>query len=145
MGISTKTIIKGKDIIEYIPQRDPIIMVNEFGGIKDNVSFSGLTIDQNNIFCEDQCLNEFGLIEHIAQSAALRRGYISKSNGLDIPLGYMGSINKFRLYELPQIGSKLHTEITVLQEVMNISLISASVFIKEKLIAECQMKIFLKE
>ena len=145
MGVFEKTVIAGKDILEFIPQRDPIVMVDKFWGIENNMSISGLTINKDNIFCEEGRLTECGLIEHIAQSAALRVGYIYKSKGLDIPLGYIGSINKFRMIDLPLVNQQILTEITILQEVMNISLIAASVLSNGDLIAECQMKIFLQE
>ena len=40
---------------------------------------------------------------------------------------------------------KLFTEITVVQEVFDITLISAQVKAEEELIAECKMKIFIKK
>jgi hypothetical protein len=40
---------------------------------------------------------------------------------------------------------KLFTEITVVQEVFDITLISAQVKVEDKLIAECRMKIFIKK
>lgn len=40
---------------------------------------------------------------------------------------------------------KLFTGITVVQEVFDITLISAQVKVEDKLIAECRMKIFIKK
>lgn len=145
MGVFEKAVIPADEIVKFIPQRAPIIMVDEFFGVKDNVSVSGLTIDAGNIFCEGDIFSECGVIEHIAQSAAMRMGYIYKNNGKEVPLGYIGSINKFRIFDLPHIGDRLRTEITIEQEIMNISLISAKVLIADKLIAESQMKIYLQE
>ncbi|MEG2493965.1 MAG: hydroxymyristoyl-ACP dehydratase, partial [Rikenellaceae bacterium] len=122
MGVFEKAIISSEEIIEFIPQRAPIIMVDEFFGVEDNISRSGLTIDKDNIFCEEELFSECGVIEHIAQSAAMRMGYIYKSNNKNVPLGYIGSVNKFKIYSLPKVGEKLRTEITIEQEVMNISL-----------------------
>lgn len=145
MGIFEKTIIPANEIVDYIPQRDPIVMVDEFWGIADNVSVSGLTIAKENIFCDAGIFDECGVIEHIAQSAAMRMGYIYKSQGKEIPLGYIGSINKFRMYYQPQVNERLRTEISVEQEIMNISLISATVTMEDKIVAECKMKIYLQE
>ncbi len=69
-------IISGEGILNLIPQRPPIVMVDSFCGIEDNCSYSGLTVTDDNIFCQEGKLQEAGLVEHIAQSAAARIGYI---------------------------------------------------------------------
>lgn len=145
MGVFEKAVISADEITEFIPQRAPIVMVDEFFGIDGNVSVSGLTIDGDNLFCEGELFSECGVVEHIAQSAAMRMGYIYKSQNKEIPLGYIGSVNRFRIYDLPKVGERLRTEITIEQQVMNITLISAKVRIGQQLIAECQMKIYLQE
>lgn len=37
-------IISGEGILNLIPQRPPIVMVDSFCGIEDNCSYSGLTV-----------------------------------------------------------------------------------------------------
>ena len=90
-------------------------------------------------------LQEPGIIEHIAQSAAARIGFIYTRQGEKVPLGFIGSVDKLKIYNLPEAGMKLFTEITVVQEVFDITLISAQVKAEEELIAECKMKIFIKK
>lgn len=138
-------LIAGDEILSYIPQRGIIVMVDKFYGIEDKVSISGLTISADNIFCEANQFQECGLIEHIAQSAALRVGYLCKSQGLDIPIGFIGSVSKFKLHLLPNIGDEIVTYVTVEHEVFNITLISAVSKIGSEVIADCQMKIFLQD
>lgn len=145
MGISTKAIISNDEILDFIPQRSPIVMVSEFMGVEDNLSVTALTITQDNIFCEGGVLSECGVIEHIAQGAAMRMGYIYKSAGREVPLGYIGSVNKFKVFTLPKVSERITTEIRVEQEFMNISLISAEVRCGEQVVAQCTMKIFLQE
>ena len=88
-------------------------------------------------------LQEAGIIEHIAQSAAARIGYIYLQKNEPVPLGFIGSVDKLTLHRLPETGQELSTEITVIQEVFDITLISACVSTTEGVIAECRMKIFL--
>ena len=92
------------NIIDLIPQRAPIVMVDEFLGIDGNVSKTRFTIHEDNIFVDENRISECGIIEHIAQSAAARVGYIFKSNNQPIPIGYIGSVNNFELKRHPQIG-----------------------------------------
>ena len=143
--MNREAIIHGEGILGLIPQRPPIVMVDSFFGIEENCSYSGLTITSDNIFCEAGKLQEPGIIEHIAQSAAVRTGFIYTRQGAQVPLGFIGSVDKLKIYKLPEVGMKLFTEITVVQEVFDITLVSAQVKAGEELIAECRMKIFIKK
>ncbi|WP_195405751.1 hydroxymyristoyl-ACP dehydratase [Bacteroides congonensis] len=143
--MNREAIIHGEGILGLIPQRPPIVMVDSFFGIEENCSYSGLTITSDNIFCEAGKLQEPGVIEHIAQSAAARIGFIYTRQGAQVPLGFIGSVDKLKIYNLPEVGIKLFTEITIVQEVFDITLVSAQVKAGEELIAECRMKIFIKK
>ena len=131
------------DILELIPQRAPIVMVDKFLGIKEGVSYTQFDVREDNIMVEEGVLSECGLIEHIAQSAAARVGYIFRSQNQNVPIGYIGSVNKFSVESLPPVGSQINTEVTVLQEVGGISLIEAVCKVADEVIAGCRMKIFL--
>lgn len=130
-------------ILDLIPQRAPIVMVDEFLGIDDNISKTRLAVRDDNIFVDDGMLSECGLIEHIAQSAAARVGFVFKTNNQEIPIGYIGSVNNFELKEFPKVGEVISTEIEIIQEVFNITLIQAKCYINDVEIASCKMKIFL--
>ena len=120
-------------------------MVDNFYGIIDNCSYSSLDIVEQNIFCSNGKLDECGIIEHIAQSAALRVGYTYKSQGKEIPIGFIGSVNNLEIVEFPLIGEQLQTTITIEQEFMSFTVIKAITQSNDKLIAQCRMKIFLQE
>jgi predicted hotdog family 3-hydroxylacyl-ACP dehydratase len=131
------------NIIDLIPQRAPIVMVDEFLGIEESVSKSSLTVREDNIFVDDATLSECGLIEHIAQSAAARVGHIFNTLNRPIPIGYIGSVNDFAIAVHPKVGDTIYTTIEVIQEVFNITLIRAVCRVNDVEIATCKMKIFL--
>ena len=143
MGILTKALITEENIKDYIPQREPIVMVDAFYGIDDKKSFSGFTIKEENIFVENGFFSEAGIVEHIAQSCAVRVGYIFRQQQLPIPTGYIGAIKNMKIQELPTVGQQLLTTVTVLQEIFNITLVSVEVEVNQRLIANGEMKIFL--
>jgi len=143
VGILTKALITEENIKDYIPQREPIIMVDTFYGIDDKKSFSGFTIKEENIFVENGFFSEAGIVEHIAQSCAVRVGYIFRQQQLPIPTGYIGAIKNMKIQELPTVGQQLLTTVTVLQEIFNITLVSVEVEVNQRLIANGEMKIFL--
>lgn len=140
-----EAIIEGSNILDLIPQRPPIVMVDKFYGIDEANSYTGLTITLDNIFIENGKFKEPGIIEHIAQSAAARIGYICQQTNIPVPLGFIGSVDKLTIHSLPLVGKELYTEIKIIQEVAEITLIGAIVKSEDSLIAECRMKIFLKK
>lgn len=132
-------------IEELIPQRRPIVMVDRLERIEEGVSTTTLEIRPGNLFVEEGRMTECGLVEHVAQSAAARIGYLFRQKGERVPIGYIGSVNHFRLERLPEVGERLTTSIRVLQEVFQVSLIEAEVRSGEELIATTRMKIFLEQ
>lgn len=118
-------------------------MVDEFLGMQDNVSKTRFVVRNDNIFVNDGIFSECGLIEHIAQSAAARVGHVFKSNNKPIPIGYIGSVNNFEIKDFPKVGDVISTDIEIIQEVFNITLIQAHCYINDVEIASCKMKIFL--
>lgn len=144
MGVSKAIVAQGERILSYIPQRPPIVMVDKFYGIEGESSFSGLTIKEDNIFIEEGLLSEAGIVEHIAQSAALRMGYFFISQNQPVPLGFIGSVSKCEFLRYPSTSEELFTTIVIENEVFGITLIKAKVEIGDEVIAECKMKISLQ-
>lgn len=146
MGVFEKALITGEEILEYIPQRAPIVMVDTFYGIDgEGCACSGLTVGADNLFVADGVLDECGIVEHIAQSAALRAGYESRSRGEKVRLGYIGAVNDLKIHYLPPVGSRLVTTEVTEQRIMNVTLISARTECDAKTVAECRMKIYMEE
>ena len=139
MGVPEKTLITAGEILDCIPQRTPIVLVDTFYGIDERgCARSGLTVTADNLFVADG-------VEHIAQSAALRAGYMSRTMGQRVLLGYIGAVNDLKVHFLPPVGSRLVTQNVIEQTVMNVTLLSARTECDGKPVAECRMKIYLEE
>lgn len=138
-------LLTGNELLALIPQRPPMVLVDRFYGMNEQGSYTGLLIEASCLFCTDGQMDECGVTEHIAQSAAVRVGYLYRSRGEAIPVGFIGSVNKMTWHALPAVGDELHTTIRVEQEIFDITLISATVEANGRLIAEGQLKIFLKK
>lgn len=134
------------DVIELIPQRPPVVMIDGFAGLDEaGISRTTLTVLRQNMFCENGRLCECGIIEHMAQSAAARAGWSALRKGGKVRLGFIGSVDDFEVLEFPQAGQKLCTEISVVQEVFGVSLIRAVVFADGREMAHGKMKIVLED
>lgn len=139
MTINTK-------IFELIPQREPMVMVNEHISTENNVTLTSFSVEPDTMFLENHCLTEAGLIENIAQSAAVHSGILFKQSGKDkAPVGFIATIQELQINFHPRIGNLLQTEIKFLDEVLGVSIIEGTVFCNHEIAANCKMKIFLKE
>lgn len=138
-------LLQGSELFKLIPQRAPMVMVDTFFGADETCAKTGLHILADNIFCQDNALQEPGIIEHIAQSAAAFAGYAPYTRGEEPKLGFIGEVKKCKITRLPQVGSFLCTQLRIVGEAAGITLMAAEVYDDEECIASCQMKIFIKE
>ena len=149
-SLAEAPIIKGSAVSALIPQKPPIEMVDKLWFNDDTTTISGFTIREDNIFCKNGFFREPGIIENIAQTAALRVGYVvslmeKSGDKIDPPVGYIGAIKKLIIHQLPKAGSELRTEVKIQHVVFDVTLISGKTTVNGELIAECEMKIFLKK
>lgn len=148
--MNSNPIITGEQVSKLIPQKPPIEMVDTLWYNDETKTVSGFKVKVDNVFVENGFFTEPGLIENIAQTAALRVGYIvseKNKNGEDVkpPIGFIGGIKKLSIEALPEVGEVLQTTVEVVNVVFGVSIIEGKVFSKEKCMASCEMKIFLKE
>lgn len=134
-----------KDFVEsLIPQRFPFVMVHELSEYSESHLLSGFEIQEDNIFIQDGLFQASGLIEHQAQSVALHTGYKYYLLGKDAPTGYIGAIKSFEAEILPKIGDQLKSEVTILNEVMGVTLVDIVTKLNGEVIAKSQMKTAVK-
>lgn len=133
------------NILLYIPQRAPFVMVDELVYSNDTTTQSKFLVNAQNIFIEDGYLQAPALVENIAQTAAARAGYISKMENKPVLVGYIGAIKNLEIFFLPKIGDELITEITIVHHIFDVTLVKGKIVCNDKLIASCEMKIFINK
>ncbi len=130
------------DVLELLPQRPPFVMVDHLTDYSETQSSCCLTIRPDNVFLEKGCLQAAGLIEHIAQTCAARLGYFNcyvQKTG--VRLGFIGEVKDLSILRLPREGEMIETTITVVQEIFDVTLVSADVRVGEEVIASTRLKI----
>jgi predicted hotdog family 3-hydroxylacyl-ACP dehydratase len=137
-------------VAKLIPQEPPMVMVHELIGHDKAETITAFTVEEGNIFLEKGLFSEAGLIENMAQSAALRTGWMSaminESDKEFTPVvGVIGAIKNFELLRLPEMNSRLITTIELLTEFGSATMIKAFVRKEEELLASAELKIFLSE
>ena len=134
-----------KNILELIPQRPPFVMVDKLINFTETTTLANLRIQADNIFVENGLFKEPGLIENIAQTAAARAGYIAKTHNTAVQVGYIGAVNNLQIFALPKTGDELFTEITIENQIFDVTLISGKITCNNGVVAECKMKIFINK
>jgi predicted hotdog family 3-hydroxylacyl-ACP dehydratase len=104
---------------------------------------SGFQISPDNIFVQDGVLTPPGLMENIAQTAAARAGWLASQESKPISLGYIGAVKDLEIFELPPVGAFIETVAEIGQQVFNATMVTGQVMLDGKLIAQCEMKIFI--
>ena len=133
------------DINTLIPQKPPFVMIDKLWSFSETTTTTGFTIKADNIFVENGEFKEPGLVENIAQTAAARAGYVSKTQNKPVLVGYIGAVNNLQVFLLPKTGDELITEITVENQIFDVTLISGKITCSEQLVAQCNMKIFINQ
>lgn len=133
------------DIQNYIPQRPPMLMIDKIISCNEQEVLTEFVVKVGTIFVENGYLQEAGIIENMAQSAAAMTGVLAKQQGQEVKRGFIGAVKKLKIEKLPKSSANLSTSVKVIAQVMNANVIEAKVTESGGVIASCQMNIFLEE
>jgi 3-hydroxyacyl-[acyl-carrier-protein] dehydratase len=131
------------DILDLIPQRPPMVLIDQLICVSEKSASGRLFIRESNVFCEGSFLQEGGLMEFIAQTAAAFEGYRQLSLQEEVKSGFIGAIKNLLVHSLPEINTEIQSEIIVDSELLGYTLITGKVFQKTRVIAECEMRILV--
>jgi predicted hotdog family 3-hydroxylacyl-ACP dehydratase len=131
------------DILSLIPQRPPMVMIDRLTEAAEKSATGELLIKESNLFCNDGHLQEAGLMECIAQTAAAYTGYQQLKAHKEVSKGYIGAIKNLNIYSLPAAGKKIQSEIIVENELLGYTIVIGKIFCENEIVAECEMRILL--
>ena len=133
--------ISKAEIENYIPQREPFIMVDNLVNATSEKFETNFRVLPGNIFVENGILREFALIENIAQSSsvglAITMMNIEKKN-VD---GFIGAISKLKLYDLPSVNDTIYTIVNLMAQFENMFLLKGKNYLNGKILLECEIKL----
>lgn len=133
------------DIHTLLPQQEPFVMIDKMEHFDMQSVVTSTTINESNIFVENQHMSASGLTENIAQTCAARIGYINKYIlKKAIQIGFIGAIKNLCINELPKIGDRIFTKVQVMEEVFGVILASAEICLENKVIVSTEIKIAIK-
>jgi 3-hydroxymyristoyl/3-hydroxydecanoyl-(acyl carrier protein) dehydratase len=142
----TETELKKIDILTLLPQRPPFVMIDHLTHFDEVVTTTEFEVRADNLFMENGILNPCALVENIAQTCAARMGYINQYIYQEsVKLGFIGSIKDLTVLRPARLGEILSTKIEVLEEIMQMTLVEATVKVGAETIVTAKMKIALTD
>lgn len=132
-----------QNVTDFIPQRPPVVMIGTIVSSLGEQITTELNITDDNIFVENGQFTESGMIENIAQTAASMVGVKAHETNTEVPVGFIGGINRVEVNGHASVGQTITTQVTTLQEVFNITMIQGQCFLGDECLLSCQMKIVL--
>lgn len=137
-------LVDKSNILTYIPQRAPFIMVDELLDANEKGFKSQFRIEENNLFLTDGTLSESSLTENIAQTCAAGFGYLNSQAGKgEGQIGFIGAISKLENNNFAKLGDLIETEIEILNTFDSIHLVEGKATRNGEVLLKCQMKIVL--
>ena len=133
-----------RDITQYIPQRPPMVMVDELVKAEGNLAVTRFAILPDNLFLVSNQLGESGLVENIAQTVAVMVGYHCSIKNIPVPIGYIAAVKNLKIGSLPAEGSIIETTVMVTHQVMDVTVVTGKVEQSGKMICSCEMKVVAK-
>jgi predicted hotdog family 3-hydroxylacyl-ACP dehydratase len=131
-------------IFDLIPQRPPFVMIDQLMEAGEKSAKGRLFIKESNVLCQSGYLQEAGLMECIAQTAAAYTGYLQLSAKKEVIKGYIGAIKNLVIHSLPALNTEILSEIIVENELLGYTMVTGRIYHNNSMIAECEMRILLE-
>ncbi len=132
-------------VLELIPQQPPFVLVHALISATPTEFITSFTVREEHVLVENGRLIEAGLMENVAQSAALGIGYQAHAAGHATPLGFIGSIGHVSITDHPRVGDRITTTVLVRHQVANVHVIEGSVHLNERLLANMELKVVIMD
>lgn len=118
------------DIHELLLQQEPFVIVERLTGFDDRHTSTETIVRPSSFFVKHGVLTPCGVMENIAQTCAVRIGYINKYIlHRDIQIGVVGALQGMEIGFLPHEGDVLTTRVEVQADMQDMVLLKA--------VAEC--------
>lgn len=146
--------VSSLDISNFLPHREPMLMVTSVLEISDDSVSTQFHITEDCVFLKGGKLSETGLIENAAQAASgvVGQSFFDKDDleGTGNKLvGYISAIKKVEIFQLPKVGQTIITKAKLLSRFdtgeMTMCSLEAETFLEEKLIVSSTMNFLIHE
>ena len=135
---------KYPEVKEIIPQREPMIMIDDVMECSPGSGICRKTISEDDPFIIEGNMPRQFLIEMIAQSVAAINGISFREKSSEpVPEGYLVGVKNFQVQKKIPCGRELQIKVTEESSLGNISIFFGEVFSGDDLIASGSLKFYL--
>ena len=138
----TTDVLAAIEVHDLLPQREPFVMIGSLVHFDMKRTVTKTIIRESNIFVDNGIFSATGMMENVAQTCAVRIGYINKyilKKGIQI--GVIGSIRNFEINSFPKSADIITTTIDVRDEIFGMILADCKVMLGDEVIATTEIKI----
>lgn len=142
----SESFLRTIDVHTLLPQQEPFVMIGTLVGFDGTTVITETNIKEDNLLVDDGVFTTAGMTENIAQTCAARIGYYNKyivRKGVQI--GVIGAVRKMHVSAHPHVGDTIRTTVTVVQELLGMTLANATVTRKGQTLVDAQIKLAVKD
>lgn len=134
--------VQGIDVLTLLPHRSPFVMVGRMEHFDMQSCTSSFIISADNAMVWHGALSETGMLENVAQTCALRIGYLNRYiYSREVRPGYIGAIDRVAVHSLPRVGERIETKVEVLAELSGYIMVHASVGTDDRVLLEADVRL----
>jgi len=138
--------LRAVDVHELLPQQEPFVMVGSLTHIDETTTVTETLVSPDNIFVDDGRFSATGLIENVAQTCAVRIGFVNRYiQHCNLQIGVIGMVKKFRALALPRVGQVIVTRVEKISEILGTTLCKAEVTCDGQTLVTTDIKISVRE
>ena len=119
-------------------------MVHDLVEASESHAVTQLHLAVDNVFAFEGFLAEPGLVENIAQTAAVHVGHQCLEKGVPIPIGYIAAVRNLEIKALPPLGATITTKVQITNKVLDLTVATGEVTLNGESLCTCEMRIFAK-
>lgn len=131
-------IISYPDIMQYLPQRPPMVMVDHYYGEIEDEAYTSFFIKEDNIFVENGIFTEMGILDFLAQSGIVQMGH-----KIQIPeelktssIGVITQFKSFQIYATASVEDTIYGKIKKIFSNTYSASLFVTAFIKDIILIE---------
>ncbi len=141
-----EAMLRTQDVHEFLPQQEPFVMIGTLVAFGADNTVTETVIKDDNLFVDDRQMSASGLIENMAQTCAVRIGFINKMIlKSEVQIGFIGAIRNMHIDTLPHTGETITTTVEFKESAFGMTLASANITCGLQIIASAEIKIAIKE
>ncbi|MEG2069904.1 MAG: hypothetical protein RR034_00815 [Bacteroidales bacterium] len=133
-------LLKNDELLEYLPQRKPFVLVDSFYGILDKAAYTSFTLQKESILSNEKWYLEMVAIEFLAQSGIIMMNYKAKQNKEVVNInqlsGFICKIKKFQFSGTLRIEDQLIGKIISTYHLCNMMILHAECYVSHNKLFE---------